>query len=182
MYYFCCLQTITLAWESESDVKTWNLFDCFQMFSVNSKNNGIETLNYSFSDLWFWPGTSGRDWWVAAHDSGSGDAILPSTRDPDGEPPLFQLHRYLVCWVYLCWAAGAKNSLSSPESHPAGKQCNWIFTLCSAKYYAYKILLFQLHSLLLFDLIASLVSVTNSLLMGLFLQIDTWRKPRSLDS
>lgn len=82
-----------------------------------------------FSDLWFRPGPSGGVGWSAAHDSGSGDAVLPSSWDPHGEPPLLQLHRYLVRRLHLRRAAGPTHPLPSPESHPAGKtplQRRWV--------------------------------------------------------
>lgn len=60
------------------------------------------TCNDGVIDLRLWPGPGGRVRRIAAHDPGGGDTVLPSPGDPDGEPPLLQLHRHLVCGLHLC--------------------------------------------------------------------------------
>lgn len=71
-------------------------------------------------DLWFWIGQGGRVRWISTHDSGSCHPVLPSSRDPDGQPPLQQCYWHLVCRLYLCRVTWAKNLVSGTESHPAG--------------------------------------------------------------
>lgn len=76
---------------------------------------------FFFLDLWLRTRPSGGVRRVTPHDSGSRNPVLPSSRDPDGEPSLPQLHRYLVCGLHLCWAAGQTDPLSGPKSNPAGR-------------------------------------------------------------
>lgn len=91
----------------------WNALSGFGYF-----NCFICLLNL---DLWFWIGQGGRIRWISPHDSGSCHSVLPSSRNPDGQPPLQQCHWHLVCRLHLCRAAGPKDIVSGTESHPAGR-------------------------------------------------------------
>jgi len=88
-----------------------------------------------FGDLWLRFGTGGRTRSVKTYDSGSGDTVLPSTRDSDGSTPLFSSSWCLECWVYFWRTVGKTYSLPGTKSCSAGEFCVVLCCVCAITYW-----------------------------------------------
>ena len=71
--------------------------------------------------MWLWIGTCWRARPIETHDTGSGDAILSCTGNPDGCATLFSRCRCVVGGMYFWRAFRTSNSLSSTKSRSTGK-------------------------------------------------------------
>jgi hypothetical protein len=76
-----------------------------------------------FEDLWLWFGTGRRARWVKTYDAGSGDTVLPCTRDSDGSKSLFSRSWCLERGLHFRRTVGKTHPFPGTKSRSAGKLC-----------------------------------------------------------